>query len=120
MEKVWVPVEELLEAVLDGRVREGPLAAAVLTYDALKQTGPPVTTERTDRGAAARARASSTGTTTCSGLAREKVGYDFDRLELTDTEMCRAVGVAHRPAAAARRGSGRAVLVGVRAGDAGR
>jgi membrane dipeptidase len=25
-------------------------------------------------------------------LAREKVGYDFDRLELTDTETCRAVG----------------------------
>ena len=25
-------------------------------------------------------------------LAREKVGYDFDRLEITDTEMCRAVG----------------------------
>ncbi len=25
-------------------------------------------------------------------LAREKVGYDFDRLEITDTEMCQAVG----------------------------
>jgi membrane dipeptidase len=25
-------------------------------------------------------------------VAREKVAYDFDRLELTDTEMCRAVG----------------------------
>ena len=39
MEQVWVPVDELLEAVLDGRVREGPLAAAVLTYDALKRRG---------------------------------------------------------------------------------
>ena len=48
-------------------------------------------------------------------VAREKVGYDFDRLELTDTDMCRAVGAAHRPAAAARRGSRRPVLVGVRA-----
>ena len=37
MEKVWVPFDELLEAVLDGRVREAPLAAAVLTYDALKR-----------------------------------------------------------------------------------
>jgi membrane dipeptidase len=25
-------------------------------------------------------------------LAREKVGYDFDRLEITDTDMCQAVG----------------------------
>jgi 8-oxo-dGTP pyrophosphatase MutT (NUDIX family) len=39
MEQVWVPVDELLEAVLDGRVRESPLAAAVLTYDALKRRG---------------------------------------------------------------------------------
>ena len=49
--------------------------------------------------------------------AREKVGYDFDRLELTDTEHLSAAGDAHRPAAAAGRGSGRAVLVGLRAGD---
>jgi 8-oxo-dGTP pyrophosphatase MutT (NUDIX family) len=39
MEQLWVPVEELLEAVLSGRVREAPLAAAVLTYDALKRRG---------------------------------------------------------------------------------
>ena len=39
MEKVWVPFDELLESVLDGRVREAPLAAAVLTYDALKRRG---------------------------------------------------------------------------------
>jgi 8-oxo-dGTP pyrophosphatase MutT (NUDIX family) len=39
IEKVWVPVDELLEAVLDGRVQEGPVAAAVLTYDALKRRG---------------------------------------------------------------------------------
>ncbi len=37
MEQVWVPVEELIVAVLDGRVKEGPIAAAVLTYDALKR-----------------------------------------------------------------------------------
>ena len=37
MEKIWVPVDELLEAVLDGRVREAPLAAAVLAYDVLKR-----------------------------------------------------------------------------------
>ena len=39
IEKVWVPVEELLGAVLDGRVREGPTASAVLTYDALRRRG---------------------------------------------------------------------------------
>ena len=39
MEQLWVPVDELLEAVLDGRVREGPLAAAVLAYDALTRSG---------------------------------------------------------------------------------
>jgi 8-oxo-dGTP pyrophosphatase MutT (NUDIX family) len=37
IEKVWVAVDELLEAVLDGRVQEGPVAAAVLTYDALRR-----------------------------------------------------------------------------------
>ena len=30
------PVDDLLDAVLDGRVREGPLAAAVLAYDVLE------------------------------------------------------------------------------------
>ena len=39
IEQVWVPVEELLDAVLDGRVQEGPLASAVLAYDALKRRG---------------------------------------------------------------------------------
>ena len=39
MEQLWVPFEELFEAVLDGRVQEGPLAAAVLTYDALRTRG---------------------------------------------------------------------------------
>ena len=39
IEQVWVPVEELVEAVLDGRVQEGPIASAVLTYDALRQRG---------------------------------------------------------------------------------
>jgi ADP-ribose pyrophosphatase len=37
MEVVWVPFEDLLEAVLDQRVREGPLAAAVLAYDVLRR-----------------------------------------------------------------------------------
>ena len=36
LEQLWVPFEELLDAVLDGRVREGPLAAAVLAYDVLR------------------------------------------------------------------------------------
>ena len=35
MEVFWVPMAELLDAVLDGRVREGPLAQAVLAYDVL-------------------------------------------------------------------------------------
>ena len=39
LEKLWVPFEELLDAVLDERVREGPLAAAVLAYDVLKRRG---------------------------------------------------------------------------------
>ncbi|MCW2846343.1 MAG: nudF [Marmoricola sp.] len=39
LETVWVPFEELLDAVLDERVREGPLAAAVLAYEVLKQRG---------------------------------------------------------------------------------
>lgn len=32
LEKLWVPFEDLLEAVLDRRVQEGPLVIAVLTY----------------------------------------------------------------------------------------
>ena len=39
MEAFWVPMTELLDAVLDGRVREGPLALAVLAYDVLKRRG---------------------------------------------------------------------------------
>ncbi len=39
LEQLWVPVEELLEAVLDGRVHEAPVAAAVLAYDALRRRG---------------------------------------------------------------------------------
>jgi ADP-ribose pyrophosphatase len=39
MEVVWVPFEDLLEAVLEQRVREGPLAAAVLAYDVLRHRG---------------------------------------------------------------------------------
>ncbi|WP_210651794.1 NUDIX domain-containing protein [Nocardioides sp. SYSU D00065] len=39
MERFWVPMPELLDAVLDGRVREGPLALAVLAYEVLRQRG---------------------------------------------------------------------------------
>jgi ADP-ribose pyrophosphatase len=39
MEHFWVPMADLLEAVLDGRVRQGPLAQAVLAYAVLKQRG---------------------------------------------------------------------------------
>ena len=34
-----VPVDDLLEAVLDGRVADAPLATAVLAYDALRSRG---------------------------------------------------------------------------------
>jgi len=36
---LWVPFPELLDAVLDERVREGPLAAAVLAYEVLRSRG---------------------------------------------------------------------------------
>jgi ADP-ribose pyrophosphatase len=39
IEVLWVPFEELLDAVLDERVREGPLAAAVLAYEVLRTRG---------------------------------------------------------------------------------
>ncbi len=39
MERFWVPMDDLLEAVLEGRVRQGPLAQAVLTYAVLRQRG---------------------------------------------------------------------------------
>jgi 8-oxo-dGDP phosphatase len=39
MEHFWVPMAELLDAVLEGRVREGPLAQAVLAYEVLRQRG---------------------------------------------------------------------------------
>ncbi len=93
MEQVWVPVEELLEAVLDGRVQEGPLAAAVLTYDALKTARTTVTSGTTERiDALLREHGVIDGHNDLLWVAREKVAYDFDRLELTDTDMCRAVG----------------------------
>ncbi|WP_310527026.1 NUDIX hydrolase [Nocardioides sp.] len=37
MEVFWAPMADLLDAVLDGRVRQGPLAQAVLAYDVLKR-----------------------------------------------------------------------------------
>jgi 8-oxo-dGTP pyrophosphatase MutT (NUDIX family) len=39
LEVFWAPFDDLLEAVLDGRVQEGPLMIAVLAYDALKRRG---------------------------------------------------------------------------------
>jgi 8-oxo-dGTP pyrophosphatase MutT (NUDIX family) len=39
IEQLWVPYDQLLEAVLDEQVREGPLAAAVLAYDVLRRRG---------------------------------------------------------------------------------
>ena len=39
MEVFWAPMSSLLDAVLDGRVRQGPLAQAVLAYDVLKRRG---------------------------------------------------------------------------------
>jgi ADP-ribose pyrophosphatase len=33
----WVPVDELIDAVLDGRAADAPLAVAVLAYDALRR-----------------------------------------------------------------------------------
>ena len=39
MEAFWAPYDELLEAVLDGAVREGPLVQAVLAYEVLRARG---------------------------------------------------------------------------------
>jgi 8-oxo-dGDP phosphatase len=39
LEVLWVPFAELLDAVLDERVCEGPLVAAVLAYDVLRGRG---------------------------------------------------------------------------------
>lgn len=36
MEVFWAPLEELVDAVLDGRVQEGPMAIALLAYQALR------------------------------------------------------------------------------------
>jgi 8-oxo-dGTP pyrophosphatase MutT (NUDIX family) len=39
MEVLWVGVDELVDAVLDGRVTEEPIAVAVLAYDTLRRRG---------------------------------------------------------------------------------
>ncbi len=39
MERLWVPVDDLVEAVLDGRIGESPIAVCVLAYDALRRRG---------------------------------------------------------------------------------
>ncbi|HEX7739247.1 MAG TPA: NUDIX hydrolase [Marmoricola sp.] len=39
LEVFWTPMSDLLDAVLDGHVQQGPLAASVLAYEALKGRG---------------------------------------------------------------------------------
>lgn len=39
LEVIWVPMDDLVEAVLDQRITEAPMAAAVLAYDALRRRG---------------------------------------------------------------------------------
>jgi ADP-ribose pyrophosphatase len=39
MERFWVPVDDLVDAVLDGHVSESPIAACVLAYVVLRQRG---------------------------------------------------------------------------------
>ena len=39
IEVFWAPVDDLLEAVLSGRIRQGPLVQAVLAYDAHRRRG---------------------------------------------------------------------------------
>lgn len=39
MQRLWVPMADLLESVLAGRVRQGPLVQAVLVYDVLRRRG---------------------------------------------------------------------------------
>lgn len=39
IEVLWVPFQELREAVLTGQVREGPTVIGVLAYDALRRRG---------------------------------------------------------------------------------
>ena len=39
MERLWVPVDELVDGVLAGRITESPIAAAVLAYTVLRQRG---------------------------------------------------------------------------------
>ena len=39
MERVWVPVDDLVAAVLDGRVSESPIVACALAYVVLRQRG---------------------------------------------------------------------------------
>ena len=37
MDMLWVPVDDLVDAVLDVRVTEEPISVAVLAYDALRR-----------------------------------------------------------------------------------
>jgi ADP-ribose pyrophosphatase len=39
MERLWVPVDDLVDAVLGGRVGESPIATCVLAYAVLRQRG---------------------------------------------------------------------------------
>ena len=39
LEQLWVPVDELVDAVLAGRIQESPMTAALLAYDVLRRRG---------------------------------------------------------------------------------
>lgn len=39
MEVLWAPLDEVVDAVLDGRLTDAPLVIAVLTYDARRRRG---------------------------------------------------------------------------------
>ena len=39
IEVFWAPVDDLIDAVLEGRVRQGPLAQAVMAYDVHRRRG---------------------------------------------------------------------------------
>jgi 8-oxo-dGDP phosphatase len=45
MERLWVPVDDLVDAVLTGRVSESPIAACALAYVVLRQRGELTTPE---------------------------------------------------------------------------
>jgi ADP-ribose pyrophosphatase len=48
MERLWVPVDDLVDAVLAGRVRESPIASCILAYAVLRDRGELTTRRGTD------------------------------------------------------------------------